>query len=412
MKILTIVGNLNKGGTQRAGQNFAEGYQVLGHDSRILSLYGLGYRYEEIKDKIPFFSGINIPVLNLISYWKPDIIHIHSHGPKKAEILSLINYLDSHGIYPKVLEQNVFSNPSPWEHKLCISFQLSSWCQWLYEKRGGDISKSAILPYAVITNNFSPAPKVEVNTFKSQHGIPSDAFVIGRIGQSIGTKWCRTIFDVFEGVSKQNPKVYLLLVGVPPRILKLFEKSNFKNNIVTIDVIHGDKNLSVAYSCMDVLYHAAEQGESFGYVIVESILCGTPVISLSTPWGDNSQIEVVNNGTGGYVVHRHNSAIEIINRMVCGDLKYDAQKGIDFIKREFDYLNVCEKAIAISKNRIENKKISIRQIWDILNKSYDKPRRLDISLLRFRLRQIIRITSGYNTIKIFLSKIIKKIKAA
>ena len=50
MKILTVVYNLEKGGTQRVAQIFAEAYHELGYDSRILSLYGLGCRYDEIRD--------------------------------------------------------------------------------------------------------------------------------------------------------------------------------------------------------------------------------------------------------------------------------------------------------------------------------------------------------------------------
>ncbi len=48
MKILTIVNNLDKGGTQRAAQNFCEGYAKLSNDSRILTVYKGGIRVEEL----------------------------------------------------------------------------------------------------------------------------------------------------------------------------------------------------------------------------------------------------------------------------------------------------------------------------------------------------------------------------
>jgi glycosyltransferase involved in cell wall biosynthesis len=409
MNILTVISNLNKGGTQRAGQNFAMGYKDLGHDSRILALYGLGYRYDEIKNIIPVFSGLDTNVLTTITNWKPDIIHIHSHGPKPNDVIKLIDFLKVKRISPKILEQNVFSNPTPWESKLLKSFQLSMWCQWLYEKRGGDHSKSTILPYAVMTDNFNPATKSEIVDFKDKYKIPENAFIFGRIGQSITTKWCKSIVEVFEDISKKHSNVYLLLIGCPPKIFKKFEHSAFKNNIINIDIILGDKNLSIAYSCMDVFYHAAEQGESFGHVIAESILCGTPVVSLSTPWGDNSQIEVVNNGVGGYVVHRPKSAVKVIDQIIKSDLKYNAKKGIEYIKREYDYKNVCDKAVKLSYDENSVEITSRTQLWDILNKTYDKPRRLDVLLLKLNLRQLIRITSGYNSIFTFFQKIINKL---
>lgn len=410
MKVLTVIKNLDKGGTQRAAQNFALGYKEIGHDSRFLSLYGLGYRYEEIKDVIPVFDSLTENTLKALTEWQPDIIHIHSHGPKKTDVLKLINHLKDYEIYPKILEQNVFSNPTSWESELDFSFQLSKWCQWLYQKRGGDTSKSKIIPYAVITDNFKPSSQGEIKAFRSKFGIPENAFVIGRIGQSITTKWCYTIADVFEKVAETNPNVFLLLISPPTKILNLFEKSKYKKNIVSIDVIFGDKNLSTAYSSMDVFYHAAEQGESFGHVLAESILCGTPVITLSTPWGDNSQLEVVNNGTGGFVVHKPKTAEKIINKMIKDQIIVNPKKGIEHIKNNYDYLNVCKKAIAVTQKKIPNRSIKNNELWEILNNSFDKPNKLDLFLLSNHLRQFIRLTSGYNSLKTVLKKTIKRIE--
>jgi hypothetical protein len=50
---------------------------------------------------------------------------------------------------------------------------------------------------------------------------------------------------------------------------------------------------------IDVFTHFAAQGESFGYVLCESLLCTTPVVTMSTPHADNSQGEVI--GGGGIV---------------------------------------------------------------------------------------------------------------
>jgi hypothetical protein len=59
--------------------------------------------------------------------------------------------------------------------------------------------------------------------------------------------------------------------------------------------------MSNAYSAMDVFAHVADQGESFGLVLAETLLCQTPAVVMSTPWEDNSQGEVVGNMIGGLV---------------------------------------------------------------------------------------------------------------
>jgi hypothetical protein len=52
---------------------------------------------------------------------------------------------------------------------------------------------------------------------------------------------------------------------------------------------------------MDGFLHLSRIGESFGMVLCEAMLCGVPVVTLSTPLKDNSQLEVVGHGVGGLV---------------------------------------------------------------------------------------------------------------
>ena len=40
---------------------------------------------------------------------------------------------------------------------------------------------------------------------------------------------------------------------------------------------------------MDVFAHSAQQGESFGYVLAEAALCEIPIVTMATPWADDSQ---------------------------------------------------------------------------------------------------------------------------
>ena len=90
MKILTIVYNLEKGGTQRAAQNFCEGYRELGHDSRILAAYGSGVRADELQQKkIKVWVGLDEDVLNDIVQWCPDLVHIHSHEMNVKDIYNI-----------------------------------------------------------------------------------------------------------------------------------------------------------------------------------------------------------------------------------------------------------------------------------------------------------------------------------
>jgi glycosyltransferase involved in cell wall biosynthesis len=409
MKILTIIYNLEKGGTQRAAQVFAEGYLELGYDSRVLSLYGLGSRYDEIKDSIHVWDGINEKKLQEIRDWCPDVVHIHSHGSKHEDIMLIVNSLDKKKT--KFIETNVFSKKSSWDEILDYSFQLSSWCKWLYMKDGGKEIKTKVVPNPIKTSSFTPQSQKDISDFKATYNIPNDAFIIGRIGQAYYGKWSYTIIDIFNLLAEKFENLYLVIVNPPENIIELANQSKFKNRIVHIPSIYGDDKLSIAYSSFDVFYLAAEQGESFGMVIAESILCGTPVVALATPWGDNSQGEVVCHNVGGYVVNTKFAAIEVIEKLIIKEIIYDDELGIESICKRYDYLTVSKIAINYAMVR-EIKDLSSHKkdnIFSILNSSYDKPTITTIIFLLLNLKTLTLYSSGYLSWKIFSYKVFNKL---
>jgi len=413
MKILTVIYNLEKGGTQRAAQVFAEGYKELGHDSRILTLYGQGSRYDELmkKDFIIYTSLNETSILKLLE-WSPDIIHIHSHGPKYEDIMFLLDSLQV--CNSKIVETNVFSTVSSWSNKIDLSFQLSTWCQWLYYLRGGENEKNVYVPYPVNTQSFSRVAKNIIDEFRIHYNIPLDAFVIGRIGQSFSGKWSYTIVELFNRVALINDNVYLVLVNPPSNILSLAGESLYRDRIIHIESIYGDQNLSIAYSSFDVVYMGVEQGESFGMVIPEAILCGTPVISLATPWADNSQCEVTGNNIGGYIVNNVKSAVDIINKMISKDKKiqYDSKKGIAYIKEKYDYLNVAKMVVSYAHgSQVNNfdRLFTNNEILNILSNAYDQPNFLTKLFLRLNLRQLTIYSSEYTSWKYLPKRILNKI---
>jgi len=401
MRILTVVVDLRKGGTQRAAQAFAEAYLSLGHDSRVLALYGLGPRYEEIDGLIPVFEGLDTNQ-EAIRSWNPELIHIHSHGPKKEDIDVLIDLLPA----SKKIETNVFSRPSPWAAKLDVSFQLSEWAHWLFDLRGGKELKCEIIPNPIKCDAFNRASQEEIQAFKKKHSIPEDAFVIGRIGQAINGKWSDLLIKVFDDLSDHIKNPYLLIVNPAPVVLEAAESSLNKSCIVHIPKIFGDADLSVAYSSMDVMLLIAEQGESFGMVIPECNLCETPVVTIHTPWGDNSQGIVVGNRKGGFVVNRKRNLAKVIRDMYNKKLVYDPKKGIEQAK-QFDSIKLARKAIeSLQTEQYVKKKRDKSLLRNILKDSQDRPHIFTLLLLRFNhntFRLLTIYSSGYRNFKELLS---------
>lgn len=313
MRILTVVFSLGKGGTERAAVNFALGYAEIGHDSRLLYTREAGIRKELLeKRKIVVYDFMNENDCSYLSGWRPDIVHLHSLG------ITLNEFAKIKAIFPsaKFIETNVFSVPSPWADQIDLSFQLLQWCDWLFRKRSKKKFSSAIIPNPIDTSVFRYSGEERVATFRKLNGISLNDFVIGRVGQQFDGKWSISLIDIFDSLKKTTDNLKLIVVSPPEIIIGRIKKSPYYSDIIHIDQILDDGCLADLYSSLDIFVLISEQGESFGMVIAESLLCQTPVVTLSTPWADNSQGEVVGNRIGGFVAANISAVEGLIDKLI------------------------------------------------------------------------------------------------
>ena len=404
-RILTVVFGLNRGGTERSAQNFAIGYKEMGFDSRVLYTKEIGinplYRKKILNKKgIPVYYLKNTKHKFSLKQWRPDIIHIHSHA------VSVTDFSKIKKMYPnaKYVETNVFSHPSNWSDDLNISLQLSNWCEWKYRGYSKKKTKKiSILPYPIMCEDYIQTKKerFENNLFiRNKYKIPKDVYVIGRIGQPDDSKWSVWIVDIFE--------TFLLLVSPPSKIIKQIKQSNYRNQVIIIGTIHDDKYLKKIYSSINLFLSIGYQGESFGYVNTEAILTGTPVLTLATPWSDNSQIEIVKNNVCGYVVHRKDTLYKVVQKLILKEIIYNSKLGVKSIKDRFDYRKVCKRFISIVENK-HNQNFSNKRIINLMNMSIDKPKFLVIFFLKINMPNLTFYVSGYDKWPNIIYKALKKI---
>lgn len=398
MNILTVVHSLSKGGTQRAAQNFALGYAALGHDSRVFYTREDGLRRGELqKAGVPVCMLSASPRPGMWSDWSPDVVHVHSHGLRPHEF----KWLQAQSPAARFIETNVFSRPSPWADHLTGSFQLSNWCKALYALRSGGESPSTVIPYPVQTSAFAPAGRERVAAFRQAHGIGERDLVIGRIGQAYDSKWSRTLLEDFDHVRSGRPDVKLLLVNPPRSIIGRAARSPWAKDVVILDSIQGDRGLCDAYSAMDVFYLVADQGESFGMVLAESLLCETPVLTLATPWLDNSQGEVVGHGIGGWVAARRHSLPSLLKRML-DDSALRArmgEQGRKSILQRYDHIATCRKALQWLETEADGERDPVDLACLLQGESDGALDALSRAILRDHpgYRGLLRFTTGYDT---------------
>lgn len=330
VKILFITNELGYRGTPRFLTNCALLAQNAGHDTMAWGIEEGGDAAERCHH-----AGIRSLVgedklVNATSF-SPDLIHIHRAGwPSKRNnrILSALKATKP----CRVLETSVFGAVDFSSHALIdlhahiSQWDLWRWRQWLWPLHQPGI----LLPYCIDTQAFQPVS----SNFRAEHHIPPNAFLIGRIGK---TNW-HILGDVLLRVMRKCPDIWFVTVNdysAETNERSVFQ--SFSNRIVTIPRLSTTKELCKFYSACDVTVNFSFIGESFGYGIAESMSCGTPVITLSTPRNDNAQIELAAFEFGGFPIDNASTAAIVIEELANNRAALSSARGKcrDSIERRY-----------------------------------------------------------------------------
>lgn len=358
MRVLTIVSDLGPGGTQRVAQNYTLGYHMRGHPAAVLTTRAGGPRMNALAvHDIPVFVGgagsrqVEQAVDRAVG-WRPDVIHIHRTGRPDPMAGAILRRLRASRLgRDAVLETNVFGKVDYSRDRFLIDVHmpLTRWSLWKWRRWTSGMRPrpvGVVMPNLVDTSAFSPISGVARARYREMFGIPREAFVFGRVGQPIKPKWSPIIFSSFADVATRRPESYLVLAGLPPELHRHIRSlpGSVRSRVVEVPFMYSDAELRTCYGAMDVFLHASAIGESFGLVLVEAMLCERPVITLSTPAKDNSQLEVVDHERGGLVVNDEASMVDAMKRLLGDDPlrerlgrhgaasardRYDLESGID-----------------------------------------------------------------------------------
>ena len=361
-KILTVVYDLGIGGTQRAAQNFAVAYKQFGHDSRVFTVYEGGIRALELEAEnvVVYLGGeTSSESLQKIKNWNPNIIHIHRSGEADKKLSDILRTLKND--QTKIVETNVFSMAdNSDDHSLTdVHMHLSRWCYWKWKNFLRVKSIGIVMPYLVLPQNFYREKPDQITLAKKWLGLPEGKFIFGRVGQQSPAKFHPELFRSFDKLYLERQDVHLLIVGLPDIYQKeLRQLNSFKAGAITlVNSIVGDGNLRLAYNSMDCFLHYSSIGESFGMVLAEAQLCEVPVISISTPKADNSQLEVLVHDKSATILKNHKELKYIMNKFASGDvpLSQYGSYGREHILQNYTPVKLIPKLNSLFKSLLSNK---------------------------------------------------------
>jgi len=196
----------------------------------------------------------------------------------------------------------------------CLDMTIVTPSQWL-----ADIVKQSFLqkhPVVVINNGIDlDIFKPTKSNFREKYNISQNKKILLGVAFDWGI---RKGLDVFVELSKQlnSDKYQIVLVGTNEYLDKQLPK-----NILTIHRTQNQIELAEIYSAADIFINPTRE-ENYPTVNIESIACGTPVITFET----GGSPESIENETGIVTDSKNSLAIIEAVETICNSKKYDERE--------------------------------------------------------------------------------------
>jgi len=308
---------LTMGGTEKMSQIFCK------HFVRDNTFdHYVAYKKGEENTREPYFKEIVGPermicyespakLLNIIHGLKPFILHRYSAGIPEYPFVREIKQHTKHFV-----STSVFGNQDD-TIEISKVIYVSKHIQWLV---GTQDKKS----HHVVRNPIEAPFSTE--NLREELGIPTDAFVFGRIGRDDENIYDPINIEAYAKVANSN--TYLVIVNPSRSSRADIERLNI-TSARFIERTTSEIRLSEFYNTIDVLAHSRKDGECSPQNVWEAFSHGKPVISHYGQFY-NGHIEVIQDC--GFVV-------------LPNDVEEYATIMNKFIKKQINYFKISEKCI-------------------------------------------------------------------
>ena len=147
----------------------------------------------------------------------------------------------------------------------------------LVERYGVEPWRVAVVPPAVDLRGFSPGDKLEA---RESLGLPADGQVVVSVRRLVPRMGLETLLAAWARLGDTAERT-LLIVGEGPerRHLEYLAEDLGIADSVTFAGRLGEEDLVSSYRAADVSVVPTTELEGFGLIVLESLACGTPVIT-------------------------------------------------------------------------------------------------------------------------------------
>jgi glycosyltransferase involved in cell wall biosynthesis len=304
--IAMVINELGLGGTQKGLVEHALRLDRSRFVPSVVCVHERGPRAAELEDAgvaVSCAEGDQERLAELLG--AADLVHTWRADPADA---TMPRAAAAAGIRAQV-ETSIFGlvDRSSWAERVGCRLYLSRSCAARYRRRTGQgpeefFGRNRVLPLPLDSAALRAAapPAAEA---KRRLGLDPERPVVGRLGRPDDLKWRNLLVDMLPRLLELVRDAQVLIVGATRAKVRRLRRAGVLDRCTIRDLSADPAGVATLYSACDVFVTAAEIGESQGLAIAEAMALGIPVVTCSTPWVDNAQVEYVESGRTGYLAN-------------------------------------------------------------------------------------------------------------
>jgi glycosyltransferase involved in cell wall biosynthesis len=318
---------LGLGGTEKGLEILARTLDRERFDVRVVGVQQLGPREASLREAgIAVECAESDPARLADLFRDRQVVHVFRQGNHEPLVPEACR---AAGV-PVVVETNIFGNvdSSPDERLFACHLFISKFCLLRYRGWVGDGGDGFHDRHRVLYLPIEPgrlrslAP--ERAEAKRLLGLDPERPVVSRIGRAADGKWRNLLVDMVPPLLELRPDAQVMFVGDTPAKRRRLARLGMIDRVRLEQPVIDEARLAALYAASDVFVAAAEIGESQGLAIAEAMALGVPVVTSSTPWVDNAQVELVDHGRTGYVANHPRSFAEAVAALLGDDARREA----------------------------------------------------------------------------------------
>jgi glycosyltransferase involved in cell wall biosynthesis len=322
LELAVVCNSFDMGGTGKTAVTYALYHDRARVRPRAIALSEPGVRAGELEAKGIEVTSAEEDVNRLARLLEGvDVVHVHRSGLAEPILPAACR---AAGV-DALVETNVFGfrDTSPDDAQFSAHLFISQMCAMRYRVRAGLApeafhGRNRTLYYPVDLDRLREdrIPRSDAHTLL---GLDPDRPTVVRVGRDDDRKWGDVLVAMVPHLLRLQPDVQVVLVGTTAHRRAQLRRLGVLERVRCLDPSSDERRVAAFYSAADVFASASSIGESFGLAIAEAMALSIPVVTSSTPWTDNAQVEVVDNEVNGWVANHPRAFAEAVADLLANE---------------------------------------------------------------------------------------------